>query len=316
MDKEKKFISAVIYVHDAEKWIEGFLSAVRSVLEEHFEHSEIICVNDASEDRSPEIIAEWGKHSGRIAVSMVNMSYFHGLELSMDAGRDLAIGDYVLEFDRSLPDYEPEVILQVYRRCLEGYDIVSAVPDRRERFFSRLFYAVFDHNSHLNTKMHTESFRILSRRVINRIDSMNLAVPYRKAVYASQGLKTDQLLYRPAPVPREREDRRMKSYKTSLAVDSLILFTSVGYRFSIAMTALMMLVSIFMILYTVIIYAMAHPVAGWTTTLLFLSVAFFSLFGILTVVIKYLQILVDLVFRRKRYSYESIQKFSGGEGEK
>ena len=73
---------------------------------------------------------------------------------------------------------------------------------------------------------------------------------------------------------------------------------------------------LFMILYTVIIYAMAHPVAGWTTTLLFLSVAFFSLFGILTVVIKYLQILVDLVFRRKRYSYESIQKFSGGEGEK
>ena len=76
------------------------------------------------------------------------------------------------------------------------------------------------------------------------------------------------------------------------------------------------MVSIFMSLYTVIIYAMAHPVAGWTTTLLFLSVAFFSLFGILTVVIKYLQILVDLVFRRKRYSYESIQKFSGEEGEK
>lgn len=313
MDKEKQFISAVIYVRNAEERIESFLSTVIDMLEEHFEHSEIICVNDASEDGSPQKIAALGNCAGRIAVSMVNMSCFHGLELSMDAGRDLAIGDYVLEFDHTVPDFDPDVIMKIYRRCLEGYDIVSAVPDRREKFFSRLFYSVFDHNSHLNTKMHTESFRILSRRVINRIDSMNLAVPYRKAVYASQGLKTDQMVYKPVIMPEEKEDRRLRGYRTSLAIDSLILFTSVGYRFSMVMTAVMMLISVCMILYTVIVYAMAHPVAGWTTTILFLSVAFFSLFAILTVIIKYLQILVDLVFRRKRYTFESIQKFSGGE---
>ncbi len=313
MDKEKQFISAVVYVRNAGDRIEAFLTAVIGTLEAHFEHSEIICVNDASEDGSPEKIAALGNRAGRTAVSMVNMSCFHGLELSMDAGRDLAIGDYVLEFDHTVPDFDPEEIMRVYRRCLEGYDIVSAVPDRREKFFSRVFYSVFDHNSRLNAKMHTESFRILSRRVINRIDSMNLAVPYRKAVYATQGLKTDQLVYRPLMTREAGEDRRLRGYRTGLAIDSLILFTSVGYRFSMAMTAVMMLISVCMILYTVVVYAMAHPVAGWTTTILFLSVAFFSLFGILTVIIKYLQILVDLVFRRKRYTFESIQKFSGGE---
>jgi len=35
------------------------------------------------------------------------------------------------------------------------------------------------------------------------------------------------------------------------------------------------------------------------------------LFGILTVIIKYLQILVDLVFRRRKYSFESIEKMGG-----
>jgi dolichol-phosphate mannosyltransferase len=50
------------------------------------------------------------------------------------------------------------------------------------------------------------------------------------------------------------------------------------------------------------------PVAGWTTTIFFMSFAFFGLFGILTIIIKYLQILVDLVFRRKKYSFESIEK--------
>lgn len=43
--------------------------------------------------------------------------------------------------------------------------------------------------------MSTESFRVLSRRVINRIDSMNKTIPYRKVVYANCGLKTDNIKY-------------------------------------------------------------------------------------------------------------------------
>ena len=76
------------------------------------------------------------------------------------------------------------------------------------------------------------------------------------------------------------------------------------------MTALMMLISIFMIVYSVVIYATSHPVAGWTTTILFLSIAFFGLFGVLTMVIKYLQLIIDLVFKRKHYSFESIEKLT------
>ena len=95
-----------------------------------------------------------------------------------------------------------------------------------------------------------------------------------------------------------------------MAVDSLLLFTEVGYRFSIAMTMLMMFMSVFMLLYSILVYVMSNPVAGWTTTILFLSMAFFGVFGILTVIIKYLQLLVRLVFRRKQYSFESIEKLT------
>ena len=76
------------------------------------------------------------------------------------------------------------------------------------------------------------------------------------------------------------------------------------------MTGLMMLMSLFMIAYSLVVYVTAHPVEGWTTTIMFLSVAFFGIFGILTVIIKYLQILVDLVFKRKQYSFESIEKIT------
>ena len=83
-----------------------------------------------------------------------------------------------------------------------------------------------------------------------------------------------------------------------------------GYSFSKTMTAIMMIVSLFMVMYSLIVYLTSNPVAGWTTTVLFLSVAFFGLFGILTVIIKYLQLLVDLVFKRKNYTYEGIEKIT------
>ena len=105
-------------------------------------------------------------------------------------------------------------------------------------------------------------------------------------------------------------DGRMKRYRGELAVDALLLFTDAGYFFAKMMTGIMSVISLFMILYTVIIYIMSKPVAGWTTTILFLAVAFLGLFVILTIIIKYLQILLELSFKRTKYNFESIEKIS------
>lgn len=309
-NKEKTFVSSVIYVHNAENRIEEFLTAIIRVMEDNFEHSEVICVNDGSSDMSAEKIRSVGKTADTTIVSIVNMSYFHGLELAMNAGRDIAIGDFVFEFDNTDLDFIPGFVMDVYRRSLEGYDIVSASPDIREKPSSRLFYNVFDRFTDLSYKMTTESFRVLSRRVINRISSMNKSVPYRKAVYAGSGLKTDNLKYKADRTKVRVSDKNEKRYRTGLAVDSLILFTKVGYRFSMVMTFVMMAVSILMVAYAVITYIVVHPVEGWFTTIIFLSFAFFGLFGILTIIIKYLQLIIDMIFKRKAYSFESVEKIT------
>ena len=318
--KEKSFVSAVIYVHNAEIGIGEFLGNISAVLSDHFEHAEMICVNDHSEDESPAIIRNAAMSlPASLSLSVINMSYCHGRELSMSAGVDLAIGDFVFEFDQTTMDYHPSLIMDVYRHCLDGYDIVSASPDEKSRLSSRIFYWVYDRFSDVPGSMRTESFRILSRRAIHRIQSMNQTVPYRKAIYSQSGLRFDRLMYSVIkPQDPEgceagvRSGRQNKSdpFRFDLAVDTLLLFTRVGYDFSIFMTIFMMLLSVLMILYTIVIYATSQPVEGWTTTILFLSVAFFGLFGILTVVIKYLQLLIDLVFRKQHYSYESIDKLT------
>lgn len=308
-NKEKNFISAVIYVHNAEKRIAEFLQVVMETLEKNFEHSEIICVDDYSEDDSVEQIRMISRKARNTNISVLKMSYFHGMESAMNAGVDLSIGDFVFEFDSTIIDYESGQIMEVYKKALEGYDIVSASPDRRQRFSSNIFYQVFDCFSNLSYRMGTESFRILSRRVINRIGSMNTSVPYRKAAYANCGLKTNKLVYS-VTCKIDNNDKEEKKYRRRLAVDTLILFTDVGYRFSITMTVLMMMLAFFVVGYSIMTYLFSTPVEGWTTTILFLSVAFFGLFGILTVIIKYLQLLVELIFKRKRYSFESIEKLT------
>lgn len=309
-NKEKNFASAIVYVHNEEKRIDNFLEMLIRVMENNFEHSEIICVNDASDDASQQKIKNTSKMATTTSVSIINMSYFHGLELAMNAGMDMSIGDFVFEFDKVNLDFNPEMIMEVYRHSLKGYDIVSASPEKKERFSSKIFYNVFAHYSDMKYKMSTESFRILSRRVINRISSMNKTIPYRKAIYANCGLKTDNLKYSVTAEDKGILDYKEKKYRSGLAIDSLILFTEMGYRFSKGMTMLMMLVSVFVIIYSAIIYTTSNPVEGWTTTILFLSVAFFGLFGILTIIIKYLQLLVDLVFKRKQYSFEGIEKLT------
>ena len=310
INKEKNFISAVVYVHNAADRIEDFLKMIVETFEENFENSEIICVNDASADDSADKIREIGKTVASSSISLVNMSYFHGLETAMNAGVDLSIGDFVFEFDSTIPDFDKKCIMEVYRHSLEGFDIVSAVPDRKEKFTSAIFYKVFERFTDITYEMHTESFRILSRRVINRISSMNKTIPYRKAVYATQGLKTDAILYKPGDVGKIKRDKQEKRYRSGLATDTLILFTELGYRFSFTMTVFMMLMSAFMVIYSLVIFLTSNPVEGWTTTIMFLSVAFFGLFGILTIIIKYLQLIVNLVFKRKHYSFEGIEKLT------
>ena len=311
--KEKNFISAVVYVHNAEKRIERFFESLIKVLEDNFEHSEIICVNDYSGDDSVDKIREISQIAGNMSISVVNLSYFHGLEIAMNAGVDLSIGDFVLEFDNTVLDYDPMEIMRVYRRALEGYDIVSASADKREKLSSKIFYTIYDKYAiNPTNKMCTESFRILSRRVLNRASHMNKTVPYRKAVYSYSGLKADNLLYQPK-ISNDityKPSKLEKRNKVELGMDTLLLFTNVGYKISMTMSVIMLIMMLAVIIYTFIAYAVSSPVAGWTSSILFLSVAFSGVFVILSIVIKYLQLLLELVFKRQQYSFESIEKLT------
>lgn len=309
-DKEKNFVSAVIYVHDDAQRLEQFLELVCGVLTENFLQAEVICVNDASSDNSHEIIKEYSKSVENVSISVLNMSDYHGVELAMNAGVDLAIGDFVFEFDEAIADFTTENIMGVYQKALEGNDIVTAVPEGHRAKSSRLFYGLFAKFSAQSLHLDTERFRILSRRAINRIASMNKGVPYRKAVYASAGFQTAVINYAPLMVEYTQRSLEEKEYRERLAFDALLLFTDVGYRLTMKLAEIMMAFTILVGIYVVIAYLASNPTAGWATTMGFLAFAFFALFSILTIVVKYLQIIINLIFKRKRYTFSGIEKLT------
>lgn len=306
-NKEKNFISAVIYVHNQEKEIYFFLELVEKSLSQLFEKYEVICVDDSSSDNSMAEIKRFASVKSGSMVSVIHMSFHQGLELSMNAGIDLAIGDFVYEFDTLFSSYPEEMIQKIYFRSLEGYDIVSAAPKKQDHHSSSLFYYVFNKSARSQYMLRTEVFRILSRRAINRVHSMSRTIPYRKAVYANCGLKKDVLFYQEGTVPL-KADQETKRQQKETAVDAIVLYTDLAYRCSMVFSFLMMGIAVLTGLYTVVIYLSGKPVAGWTTTMLFLALAFLGLFIILTILIKYLSLILKLNFNRQKYLIESIEK--------
>lgn len=311
--KEKNFVSVVLYVNNDADDIEDFILTLNQVFDRNFEKYEFICVNDFSTDDTKDVIKQVSKKLNGVVISLINMSYYHGVESAMHAGVDLAIGDFIFEFDQIAIDYDLETIIKVYRKALSGFDIVSASPRNVERISSRLFYAIFNKFFYTNYKIRAETFRVLSRRAVNRVHSRSKTIPYRKALYANCGLNLYSIIYDNFNIMggiQRRQDVREKAKRRDMAIDSLILFTDVAYKVTFSLAVFMMFASLIIGIYAIVVFVERTPVAGWTTTILFLAFGFFGLFCVLAIIIKYLAILIDLVFKKQSYTTESVEKMT------
>lgn len=308
---EPKFVSVVAYVKNSEEQIAPFLDAVMQTVEREFERCELILVDDASQDHSVEKVhAYYDAHQADYLVSIIRMGAAQGLESSMNAGRDMAIGDYVYEFDDMVVDYDLSLIRQVYDRCVSGADIVSAVSGVRTRMTSRMFYSVFNRFSKTQNRIGQETFRIVSRRAVNRVRSIGSYIPYRKAVYQNCGLKTASIRYQST----DKTGRTIHSHndeRADLAVDSFIYFTNVMEKTALVISSVFLVITILVIVYVIVsFFTDSHLVSGWISLMGFLSLGFLGIFSLLTIVMKYLSVIVNLTFRHQHYLVESIEKIS------
>ena len=302
-NKEKCMVSAIFYLgSDAERTY-SYIEKACELINETFEHYEIIAVNDC-EDRTAEYIKEKYQESSVTApMSIVNMSVKQGVECAMNAGIDIAIGDYLFEFDNINSGLPSNLIVDCYKKCAEGYDIVTASPEEGGTGTSKLFYKVFNRFSHSGSKISSDGMHLLSRRAVNRLHAINSYIPYRKAAYAASGLRTATLNYDPVTRFESVTDDR-----AGKAIDALILYTDAAYRLSLFISLFMFAIAAASGIYTLIVYLSMKPVEGWTTSMAVISAGFSGMFLLFAIVIKYLSLLVNLVFQNQKYLVASVDK--------
>ena len=287
-NKEKNFISAVVYLHNDGVRAVKFFKMLTEQLDAHFEQYELIAVDDACTDDTVSLLRDWAKDLTK------------PLEPCMNAGLDASIGDYVYEFDTTDTPYPADMIFAAYQTALTGSDIVSVCPNRTNGS-SRLFYGVFNANSHSAYRLRTDAFRLVSRRAVNRVHASSEHLPYRKAAYAASGLKMTDLTFEGRIIDKG-------AGRFSLAADSLTLYTDAGFKFSAGITLIMMVLALAELVYTLVIFATGHPVEGWTTMMFVLTLGFAGVFAVLAIIVKYLSLLVDLIFKKQKYLIESVEK--------
>lgn len=306
--KDSKFISLVIYLHNAHGEIVPFLEKTIPTFERQFSEFEIIFVNDGCTDGTIEELREYLENSDAPAmINIVHMSFFHGCESAMNAGRDIAIGDFVYEFDTLDVDYQSELLLQVYEKLMEGSDIVAAAPRNGTRLTSKFFYTLYNMTSRSRGgKIRTETFRIVSRRAINRVKSMGQYIPYRKAVYANCGLHTDVILY---DTMGKKKEKKYVRERFSLALDSFIYFTNVLETVSLIGCVFFLILTVGVGIYIARDFFSNNPVAeGWMSTMGFMALGFFGIFVLLTIILKYLSVILNLIFKKQNYLISDIEK--------
>jgi len=130
---------------------------------------EIVLVNDGCPDNSWDAILAVAAQDTR--VKAINLSRNFGQHYAIAAGLHHCSGNWVVVMDCDLQD-RPAEIPRLYRKALEGYDVVYALRSERhdswiKRTLSRSFSMVYNFLSEMKIDPRACNFSIASRQVID-----------------------------------------------------------------------------------------------------------------------------------------------------
>lgn len=170
----KIHISIVSPVYRGEKMVAELVrrnvESVTTITDDY----EIILVNDASPDNSWEEIVKQCALNPK--VKGINLSRNFGQHYAITAGLHYAQGDWVVVMDCDLQD-RPEEIPNLYRKAMEGYEIVYARRAVRKDGFMKKqssiwFHRVFKWLSGLKSDSTIANFGIYKHCVIEEFNQM------------------------------------------------------------------------------------------------------------------------------------------------
>lgn len=238
-------ISVIVPCYNEETVIEMTCSELLKILTGITNDFEVIFVNDGSRDKTIDIIKKLAESDNR--VKYISFSRNFGKEAAMLAGLKFASGDYTVIMDADL-QHPPELIPEMLNYAYEGYDQIIAKRNRKgdkacNTFFAKAYYKLVDRLTDVELIDGVGDFRMLSRKALNALLSMDEYNRFSKGLFSWIGFKEKILNYE----NRQRAAGETKWNFRSLlkyGIDGMLSFNNKPLRFCFVLGAIAVIISI------------------------------------------------------------------------
>lgn len=221
----KKVISIVIPVLNEELNItiayERILKAYEAWADRY--DLEIIFTDNCSEDRTFEIVSEIAYSDKRVKI--IRFARNVGYQRSILSGYLMASGDAIVQLDCDMQD-PPELIEQMIGQWEAGFQVVYGIRRSRKEGFvittmRKLFYKLVNVLSTDDLPRNVGDFRLVDRKIVSVLDSLQSKSPYLRGQIAASGFKQSGFEY-------DRDERTQGETKfrfgalMRLAIDAIV----------------------------------------------------------------------------------------------
>jgi len=200
--RPKMLLSIVVPVYNEIEVLPSLLAAIRGVMAGTGHAYEIILVDDGSLDGTSQALKQAATTDAHIKALFFSRNFGH--QAAITAGLDFASGDAAVVIDADLQD-PPELIPQLIARWREGFDVVYAQRRNRKgetwlkRVVSSAGYKLINKIADVDIPPNTGDFRLISRRVVDEINSMKESHGFLRGMVAVIGFRQTSVLFdRPA----------------------------------------------------------------------------------------------------------------------
>jgi polyisoprenyl-phosphate glycosyltransferase len=248
---------------------------------------EFVLLNDGSADRTWAIMTELVRSDPRLVA--INLARRHGHQLAITAGLFTCRGERILTIDADLQD-PPELLADMWRLMERAEaDVVYGLRRERQgetalkRGTAALFYRLMRRVGYADMPVDAGDFRLMSRRVLDILNSMPEQHRFIRGMVSWIGLRQVPLVYDRAPRHSGASNYPL-TRMVGLAFDALTSFSIMPLRLASYLGAMLGVLSLLALGYTLGSWALGHVVEGWTsllTVVLILGSTQLILFGLL-----------------------------------
>ena len=228
----ERTVSVLIPVLNEERSLPELGRRLPEVLERLDVDWRVLFVDDGSSDGTLDAIRKLNAQDHRF--SAISLSRNFGKEIAVAAGLRHVSGDACIIMDADL-QHPPEVLVSFIKRWREGYDMVYGQRVDRQtdgplyRFLAKLYYRIFNFLVDSDIPKNAGDFRLLSRRAIDAMNTLQERARFNKGLYSWIG-------FRSIAVPFSVSQRRHGNSKWHLrrlvhyAIDGVTSFSTIPLR--------------------------------------------------------------------------------------